>query len=122
VIPEQTFTAFFAAVLEERNADAAMDFWADDADITMWGPDLPERAVGRAEVHELLTRIASSRTRLVFRWDEERVHTVGDIAWLNAAGTVTVNNTVPAPFRLTIVFIYADGTWKIHTFNGGVPA
>jgi len=122
VIPEQTFTAFFTTVLEERNADAAMDFWADDADVTMWGPDLPERAVGRAEVHELLPRIASSRTQLVFRWDEQRVHTVGDIAWLNAAGTVTVNNTVPAPFRLTIVFTYADGTWKIHTFNGGVPA
>jgi ketosteroid isomerase-like protein len=121
VIPEQTFAAFIATVLEERNADAAMDFWADDADVTMWGSDLPERAVGRDAVRELLVRIAGSRSRLGFRWDEQRVHTIGEVAWLNAAGAITVNGTAPTPYRLTIVFVYVDGTWKIHTFNGSVP-
>jgi SnoaL-like protein len=122
VIPEQTFAAFLATVLEERNPDAAMDFWAGDADVTMWGSDLPERAVGREAVRDLLERIADSRSRLGFRWDERRFHTVGDIAWLNAAGSVTVNGSAPMPYRLTVVFTYTDGTWKIHTFNGSVPA
>jgi ketosteroid isomerase-like protein len=121
VIPEQTFAAFFATILEERNADAAMDFWADDDDVTMWGSDLPERAVGRDAIRELLARVTGSRNQLGFRWDERRFHTIDDVAWLNAAGTLTLNGTAPMPYRLTMVFVFAEGTWKIHTFNGSVP-
>jgi ketosteroid isomerase-like protein len=121
VIPEQAFDALFKAVLTDRDADAALALWADDADITMWGSDLPEKAVGRAEVHELLKGIAGARTRLSFRWDERRAHTVGNTAWINAAGTIAVNGGAPAAYRLTVVFIYNGDTWQIHTFNGNVP-
>jgi SnoaL-like domain len=121
VIPEQAFDALFKAVAGERDPDAAIALWADDPDITMWGSDLPERAVGRVQVYELLKAIAESRSRLVFRWDERRAHTHGDTAWINAAGSLAVNGSTPMAYRLTVVFTFAGDTWKIHTFHGNVP-
>jgi hypothetical protein len=121
VIPEQAFAALFKAVVEDRNPDAAIALWADDPDVTMYGSDLPERATGRDEVYDLLKGIAQSRNRLVFRWDTQRAHTVGDAAWINADGTMVVNGTTPIPYRLTVVFVYNGDTWLIHTYNGNVP-
>ena len=122
MIPEQAFEALFKAVLQDRDADAALELWADDADVTMWGSDLPERAKGRAQVHELLQSIAASRSALTFRWDEHRAHTNGDTAWINASGSIAVNGSAPSPYRLTVVFTFDGETWKIHTFNGSIPA
>jgi len=122
VIPEQAFDALFKAVVDERDPDAAMALWADDPDVTFWGSDLPERAVGRDAIRELLSHIASGRNRLAFRWDERRTHTIGDTAWTNASGTVAVNDTAPLPYRLTVVFTFVGDTWKIHTYQASIPA
>lgn len=121
MIPEQAFEALFKSVFDDRDPDSAMALWADDPDITMWSGDLPERAIGRSEVYELLKGFAESRNRLVYRWDERRAHTNGNTAWINASGTLSVNRSTPMAYRLTVVFTFDGDTWLIHTFNGNVP-
>jgi ketosteroid isomerase-like protein len=113
--PLDTFNAFFTTILDDADVDAFMDLWAPDADVTMWGSDLPERAHGRGEIRVLAEDLAGAN--LTFAWDELRVHEAGDTAWVNAAGTAN-----RAPYRLTVVLVRRRaGEWKVHTFNGSIP-
>jgi ketosteroid isomerase-like protein len=113
--PLDTFHAFFRAILDDADVDAFMKLWAVDDDITMWGSELPERAVGHEQIRALAQGIAGAQFR--FTWDELRVHDSGDTAWINAAGSFD-----GTPYRLTAILVRRRaGEWKWHTFNGSVP-
>src|SRR3954469_3989142 len=96
--PLETFHALFDAILVQRDVDAFMKLWAVDDDVTMWGSDLAERAVGHDEIRRLGDRIAAMQ--LAFTWDDLRVHDAGDSAWINATGSVN-----GVPYRLTAVLV-----------------
>ena len=115
--PLDTFHALFHAILDDADVDAFMALWAPDEDVTMWGSERDERAVGHAEIRALGERIAGSSFR--FDWDELRVHDEGgDTAWINAAGTFTGGH----PYRLTAVLVRRRAReWKWHTFHGSEP-
>lgn len=113
--PLDTFHAAFDAILVQRDVDVFMDLWAVDEDVTMWGSDLDERAVGRDQIRTLAEGIAGAQ--LTFTWDELRLHDAGDTAWVNAAGSVN-----GMPYRLTAVLVRRRAReWKWHTFNGSIP-
>jgi ketosteroid isomerase-like protein len=113
--PLDTFHALFESILVQRDVDAFMKLWAVDADVTMWGSDLAERAVGHDQIRALAERLA--RAQITFTWDELRVHDAGDSAWINAAGSVN-----GMPYRLTAILVRRRAReWKWHTFNGSVP-
>jgi ketosteroid isomerase-like protein len=117
----ETFEQLFKAILEDRDVDAFMDCWAGDDDITMWGSDLHERAVGRDAIRALGTQIAGSQHVLRFEWEELRAHDEGDTGWLNASGSLTVDDGERRDYRLTAVFVRRDGRWRWHTFSGSIP-
>ena len=94
--------------------------WADDDDVTMWGSDLHERAVGRDAVRKLGTQIAAAPHLIEFEWDEKRVHGEGETAWINASGTVRSDGK-RAGYRLTAIFVRQGERWLWHTFNGSIP-
>jgi hypothetical protein len=114
------FQQLFKAILDDRDVNAFMDCWAGDADVTMWGSDLHERAVGREAIHALGTQIAGAQHILRYEWDETRIHDEGDTAWLNASGALYVDDK-RADYRLTAVFVRRDGRWRWHTFSGSIP-
>ena len=114
------FEQLFKSILADRDVNAFMDCWASDPDVTMWGSDLHERAVGREALHALGTQIAGSKHLIKFEWDETRVHDEGDTAWLNASGSILVDSE-RADYRLTAVFVRRDGRWRWHTFSGSIP-
>jgi uncharacterized protein (TIGR02246 family) len=104
----------------ERDADAFVALWADDAQITMWGSDLDERGFGTDEIEALGEAIVINPFALVFEWGERRVQVEGDVAWVNASGTLSVDGTTRA-YRVTAVLVRRDGRWLWHTFNGSEP-
>jgi ketosteroid isomerase-like protein len=115
VEPLDTFHELFDAILVRHDVDAFMKLWAVDEDVTMWGSNLAERALGHDQIRALGEGIAG--TQLAFTWDELRVHDAGDSAWINAAGSVN-----GMPYRLTAVLVRRRAReWKWHTFNGSVP-
>jgi ketosteroid isomerase-like protein len=114
------FEQLFKSILEDRDVDAFMDCWASDPDVTMWGSDLHERAVGREALRALATQIAGSRHLIKFEWDETRVHDEGDTGWLNASGSMLIDGE-RGDYRLTAIFVRRDGRWRWHTFSGSVP-
>jgi hypothetical protein len=117
---KETFQLLLKTILEDRDVDAFMDCWAGDDDITMWGSDLHERAVGREAIRALGTQIAGSQHVLRFEWDETHAHDEGDTGWINASGSLYVDGE-RADYRLTTVFVRRDGRWRCHTFSGSIP-
>src|SRR4051794_13127494 len=106
--PLETFHALFRAIIDDGDVDEFMKLWAVDDDVTMWGSDLAERALGRDEIRALGERVAGSK--LAFTWDELRVHDAGDSAWINAAGSVN-----GVPYRMTAVLVRRRAReWKWH--------
>ena len=119
------FEDLFAALLQRRDASAAARLFVNDCDPVMWGSDEAERATGHTPIAELHRGIARFAGDLAFQWHERHVHLKGDVAWINAAGelVVTPAGQPPhtSPYRLTAVFVWRDGSWRWHTFNGSEP-
>jgi ketosteroid isomerase-like protein len=118
--PLAVFDALFHAVCVERDPDAFIALWADDADTTMWGSDLDERATGADQIEALGEAITASPFALFFTWHERQVHVEGDTAWVNAAGTLAVDSQT-TPYRVTGVLVRRYDEWRWHTFNGSEP-
>jgi len=115
------FHALFRAACEDRDLDAFMDLWlVDEPSITMWGSDLDERAVGRDAIRALAERITTSEHRLQFAWEVVNVHERGEAAWVNASGSIHVDDE-RRPYRLTAVLERNYAGWRWHTFNGSIP-
>lgn len=76
-------------------------------------------------MRELLEGVAASPATLEFRWRERRVRREGDVAWVNAAGTVAVaapgEPSLELPYRVTAVFLRLGGRWLWHTHSGSAP-
>ena len=97
-----------------------MALWADDDEITMWGSDEDERAVGSAQIRALADAIVALQSQLSFAWHERRVYEDGDVAWINARGTFTLDGR-ESPYRTTAVLVRRDGRWRWHTHSGSEP-
>jgi uncharacterized protein (TIGR02246 family) len=117
------FEALFDALLGRRDAEASAQLFVDDG--VMWGSEQDEVASGRPEIAALHRGIAEFDGDLVFRWRLRRAHVDGDVAWVNAAGEVTVApagaTAQTTPYRLTAVLVRREGMWRWHTFNGSEP-
>jgi hypothetical protein len=103
---------------------AASALFVEDDEILMAGSEETEHAVGRDAVAALHRQIAGSPTRFAFTWRRRSAHVHGDVAWVNADGTVRVERGVNAstlPYRVTAVLVCRDGEWRRHTFNGSQP-
>ena len=119
------FAALYDAVTRDRDGVAGATLFADEPDITMWGSEEAEQAVGPAAVRELLDRVAASEASITFRWARRDVHVEGDVAWVNAAGRLAVERAgaprVEGPYRVTAVFVRRGERWLWHTHSGSEP-
>jgi ketosteroid isomerase-like protein len=115
------FEGFYRPLCEDRDAEGALALWADDDDITVFGSEASDRSVGPAEVRTHLEAIAAYPSRLAFRWDDPRVRIEGDVAWVNASGTFSLDGAETA-YQVTGVFVRRDGRWLWHTHSGSTPS
>ena len=97
-----------------------MRLWAGDPDIAMLGSSRDEVAFGPAAVRSLLQGIATADVSISFEWNEQRVSVEGDVAWVSAAGVVTVDGAA-SDYRTTAIFVRREGRWLWHTHAGSEP-
>jgi ketosteroid isomerase-like protein len=109
----------FRHVCEERDAAAAVAVWAEDADVTLFGSEQADTARGPAELRAHMEAIAAGAT-IRFAWTDKRVHVEGDVAWVTASGTLTVDDRV-AQYQVAGVLVRRAGEWRWHTFSGSEP-
>jgi uncharacterized protein (TIGR02246 family) len=119
------FDAFFERLTVDRDAAGASALFADDDDIWMSGSDLPELAIGTEAIAALHRDVVSRPFSLRFTWDKRMVHRDGDVAWVNADGSLLVDYQDREPttmhYRITVVLVRRDGAWRWHTMNGSEP-
>lgn len=120
-----TFDALYTAATQARDTEAAMCLFAQDADITMWGSDEPDHAVGTAAIGALVDSIVASESPIAFRWSSRRVHLESDVAWVNAVGEFALDlpegGERTTPYRVTAIFVRRDRRWLWHTHSGSEP-
>jgi ketosteroid isomerase-like protein len=114
------FASLYRLACGERDAAAAFALWATDEDVALYDSEQSDTAVGPAAVATHLAAIAASKSDISFAWDELRVHTEGDAAWVNASGSLTVDRRRSA-YQTTGVFVRRDGRWRWHTHSGSEP-
>jgi ketosteroid isomerase-like protein len=118
--PLAVFDALFRHVCEERDAAAAFALWAEDDDVTLFGSEQADTARGSADLRAHMEAIAGSAGTIRFAWTDKRVHVEGDVAWVTASGTLTVDEKV-APYQVACVLVRREGEWRLHTFSGSEP-
>jgi ketosteroid isomerase-like protein len=117
----ESFHALLRAATEDRDARAFASLWVvDDPTITMWGSDLAELAEGPEAVRQLGAAITALDEEIRFHWDAVQIHERGEVAWVNARGTITVGSA-ERPYRMTAVLLQTYAGWRWHTFDGSVP-
>ena len=118
--PLAVFDALFRHVCEERDAVAAFALWAEDDDVTLFGSEQADTARGPAAMRAHMEAIAGSAATIRFAWNDKRVHVEGDVAWVTASGTLTVDDRV-TPYQVAGVIVRRAGEWRWHTFSGSEP-
>ena len=118
--PLAVFDALFRHVCEERDGAAAFALWAEDDDVTLFGSEQADTARGPAEMRAHMGAIAGASATIRFEWDDKRVHVEGDVAWVTASGTLTVDAQVAA-YQVVGVLVRRASAWRWHTFSGSEP-
>jgi ketosteroid isomerase-like protein len=118
--PLAVFEALFRHVCEERDPAAAFALWAEDDDVTLFGSEQGDTARGPAELRMHMEAIAGAKATIRFAWTDKRVHVEGDVAWVTATGTLSVDESV-APYQVACVLVRRGGDWRLHTFSGSEP-
>jgi ketosteroid isomerase-like protein len=118
--PLAVFEALFRHVCEERDPAAAFALWAEDDDVTLFGSEQGDTARGPAELRMHMEAIAGAKATIRFAWTDKRVHVEGDVAWVTATGTLSVDESV-APYQVACVLVRRAGAWRLHTFSGSEP-
>jgi ketosteroid isomerase-like protein len=117
--------AVYEKAAENRLGDLP-ELFVDDPDLTFWGSEDVEEAVGPAELREFAAAAAAGADSFRFDWPERRVRIHGDVAWVNAVGTCEwtpegEREPRTVGYRLTAVLVRRDGRWLWHTHHGSEP-
>jgi ketosteroid isomerase-like protein len=125
---EDVIAAFeaFDSALKRRDADAIVDLFVDDPDVTLCGSALHERALGKLEIRGLLDRLFSTLpdSSVDRTFQQREVYVSGDVAWVNAAGSARWEpggEPRMIPYRVTAVLVRTVDGWRWHTHNGSQP-
>ena len=118
------FDTLYGAV-EARDADALIACFVTDGDVSFWGSEGRAQAYGQAEFRDLARVVGAPGVSVSFVWPTRHARAEGDVAWLDALGSVTLQPPGAAvltrPYRTTGVLLRRDGRWLWHTYHGSEP-
>ncbi len=118
--PLDAFDEFFRLVTEAGDSEAAARLWASADDTVLFGSEKSDTSRGFDAIQAHIKAITSAETTIRFTWNDRQVSTDGDVAWINAAGTLDVGGK-QSDYQITAVLVRRDGRWLWHTFNGSEP-
>jgi class 3 adenylate cyclase len=107
-----------------RDAESAVEFFADDPDVFLYGTGVDEARKGRAEIRAQIERDLSQSDAWSWTLGQQSISSAGDVAW--TAGDVVIrvtvgDDTLDVPHRLTTVLERRDGRWLMLQMHLSVP-
>lgn len=115
----------YTQLVSDRDIDGVCDLFLDDPDVTYLGSEPEDAARGPVQVRALMARVLERPQTYVIRWQTRLVSARGDVAWVAADTMVHVrlgDQEWRGPYRVTVVFSYRDGMWRIAHFHGSEPS
>jgi hypothetical protein len=106
-----------------RDLTATLSAFSTEHDAaSVVGSEAGETALGRGGIEGFFRRIYARPGSFHFKLPERTWARRGDMAWVVAEGTV-VEPTAPQakPYRLTGVFVYEYGAWRLALWSGAEP-
>lgn len=110
--------------LAGKQVEKLLSLFAPDADVIHVGSEEGEKAIGHSELEDFFRRIFSRFTAFYFEWKWHLISMESPVAWVFAEGLVhakTPNQTLEAPYRITIVFVKRRDKWLIMHSHGSTP-
>jgi hypothetical protein len=95
------------------------------ANVLVVGSEVGEIAEGPEALGALFRHIFALPVHIGWSWQNVRVSSANDVAWLFAEGHVVITGGADQkkmPYRLTGVLERRDKTWKWRHFHGSEPA
>lgn len=115
------FDAFLDAIANGR-LNEAMACFSDDADVSLFGSEANDAALGPAAIRAHLAEYFARPYRIRFEFPHRLVSASGNVAWLTADGTVrTEPDGEESPYRIAAVFERRRDKWLWQLFSGSVP-
>jgi ketosteroid isomerase-like protein len=117
----------FAAVdrflehLAEGRLEGAMECFAPDADIALYGSEVSEILIGPAALHGLLSKLTEGGGGPRFTLHARTLSARGDVAWFVAESEVAIGTIRIKPYRIAGVLERRDGRWLWMLFSGSEP-
>jgi ketosteroid isomerase-like protein len=114
----------FNDALAGKQVEQLLSLFAPDADVFLLGSEEGEKAIGHRELEDFFRRIFSRFTAFYFEWKWHLVSMESSVAWVFTEGLVhakTVDQTLEAPYRSTMVLVKRGDKWLIMHAHGSRP-
>ena len=111
-------------VLAFRDVQRALNLFATDVDISLFGSEEGETSVGHTELESFFKRIFQLSSTLSFEWKWHLVSIEGSVAWVIAKGLIhlkSVDEQLSSPYRITLVLVKRGDKWFIMHGHGSEP-
>ncbi|RYY65157.1 MAG: SgcJ/EcaC family oxidoreductase [Chitinophagaceae bacterium] len=109
--------------LQAKNLDKALAIFDDSPQTLMVGSAPGEIFQGKEAIRKVLSAFLNY-SEVVLNLSRARIDGNGNTAWVFVEGTIRVaggGSVAEEPYRVSIVLVRRDGTWKWRLFHGDVP-
>jgi len=114
----------FNDALAGKQVEQVLSLFAHDADVFLLGSEEGEKAIGHRKLEDFFRRIFSRFTAFYFEWKWHLVSVESSVAWVFTEGLVhtkTIDQTLEAPYRSTMVLVKRGDKWLIMHVHGSRP-
>jgi ketosteroid isomerase-like protein len=115
----------FGEAFVNRNKDRVLSLFAADADVTFWGSETIEEAIGRERLSMLLDTLFARDKVYAFEWQQPLISSAGPVAWMMSdviMRSVSDDGQEDSfPYRLSGVFEMRGDRWYWMQFHGSEP-
>jgi ketosteroid isomerase-like protein len=103
------------------DVEGAMDCFAEDADIALYGSEVSEVVIGPVAMRAFFQRVLGGISKPRFTLSNRRVSAGSDVSWFTADAEVDIGGVRASPYRLVAVLEKRHGRWLWTLFSGSEP-
>jgi hypothetical protein len=122
-VEQEVFAAVdaFLGHLAGRRLAAALECFAPDADVALYGSEVGEVVIGPEALRHFLGKLCERPYGPSFTLLRKRASVRASVAWFTAEAEVAIGNQRIEPYRLTGVLEKRQGRWLWMLFAGSEP-
>lgn len=115
----------FNHAIATKDVNRALAVFDTNANVILAGSSIDELHMGNEAIKKFLEKFLSNPFRVSWDLTNMRVGQNDNTAWIFVDGKAIIDRDngkrTEMPYRITVVMVKKDDTWKWRLFNGSVP-